>query len=353
MTLWNCALPRPEAPTARVLAVIERVWAQVLSNPEMAGPIISQAMREERALGSKERPVAADCLLGMIRHEHALRRINPDLLRAWLLLSTDGCPSLSDPDDPVEAFCVATSVPRWLGEQWWRKLGSENAAPFARILAGRAPVWLRVLRDPVHLDVAHTRVGSAVRLEERGNINVLPAYRVGAVEVQDLGSQFIADAAFPGAGGTVLDLCAGAGGKSLALAARGARVTAWDIRPGALHELARRARHCGLDISIEPPHGNYDVILVDAPCSGTGVLRRHPENRWKLRLHVEEQRELLARCVGRTERIVYATCSLAEEENERLTGVEGTTVWPEADGSEGYYWASLPGTVAIRPPADS
>jgi 16S rRNA (cytosine967-C5)-methyltransferase len=93
----------------------------------------------------------------------------------------------------------------------------------------------------------------------------------------------------------------------------------------------------------------YDLVLVDAPCSGTGVLRRHPENRWKLRFPVDAQRELLARARTLAPRVVYATCSLARRENEDLVrAVAGeplreTTSWPADGAGEGFYWAEVAG----------
>jgi len=338
--IWNCALPVPPRPSPRVLRVVERVWAAMRSRPEMAGPTLSRAMREERSLGSKERPVAGDMLLGMVRHERALARIDPDPVAAWLRLC-DGLPDSPDPGDEIDAYAIAVSLPAWLAGEWYRRLGRERALELARTIAGRAPVWLRALRDPVSIDLPHHREGAAIRLEGRTNVDTLPAFREGRVEVQDLGSQRVAELAFPGEGGTVLDLCAGAGGKSLALAAMGARVTAWDLRPAALDELHRRAGRCGLDIRVAPPSGNFDVILVDAPCSGTGVLRRHPEYRWKLHFPVEVQRQLLARARPHAGRLVYATCSLARRENEEVAGVEGTIMWPEPLGSDGFYLATL------------
>lgn len=336
--LWSCALPAPPVPSPRVLRVVERVWSAMLTTPRMAGPIVSRALREERTLGSKERPVAGDMLLGLVRHQHALARIDVDPVRAWLRLAEDGVPDLDEPDGP---YAVALSVPGELAEEWWDRLGPERAVDLAKTLAGRAPVWLRELRAGAEVPVAHTRDGAAIRLDARANVQTFPAFRAGALEVQDLGSQRIAEAALVAPGCTVLDLCAGAGGKSLTLAALGARVTAWDVRASALLELAERARRARLSIRIAEPAGTYDVVLVDAPCSGTGVLRRHPENRWKLNYPVTTQRELLIQARRLGGRVVYATCALTRRENEEIAG-EGTTLWPQPGGSEGYFWAVSP-----------
>lgn len=335
MRLWSCALPSPERPTPRVWRVIEAIWPMLQADRAHAGPILSAELRAARTLGSKERPVAGDVLTGLIRHERALARIHANPLDAWLTL----CDGLPDLDDPDNAYAIATSLPDDVAAEWWGRLGPERAVTVAKAIAGRAPVFLRVLREPVELPVPFTREGATIRLDARCNLHVVPAFTEGRVEVQDLGSQRIAEAAM---GETVLDLCAGAGGKSLALAALGAKVTAWDVRPQALRELDRRARRAGLAIRIEEPRGRYDVVLVDAPCSGTGVLRRHPENRWKLRYPVETQRALLERARGLGRRVVYATCALTRRENEEVAG-DGTTLWPEEGGHDGFFWAELPG----------
>ncbi len=336
MRIWSCALPEVTEPTPRVWRVVEQIWGRIAENRSFAGPILSAAMREFRTLGSKERPVAGDILTGLMRHERALARLRDHPLAAWLQLCREGVPDL---DDPENAYAIAVSLPDWIGAEWWTRLGSDAAIAHARIVAGRAPVTLRVLREPGEIAIPHHRVGHAIVLEERTNVHLLDAFRHGDVEVQDLGSQRIAEAAFPGVGGTVLDLCAGAGGKSLALAALGARVQAWDVRRDALVELDRRARRCRLDVHIGPPSGRYDVVLVDAPCSGTGVLRRHPENRWKLRFPIGEQRELYARAQTMAGRVVYATCALTRRENEEIAP-GGETLWPEDGGRDGFYVAT-------------
>ncbi len=342
--------------------MVRELWGRVVERPAWAGPIVSEGLRAARTLGSKERPVAGDILLGMIRHHRALayraglseKGASLELLDAWVALAERGVPDLPDPED---AYAVATSVPEALAMAWWRRLGPERARAHAIALAGRAPVALRVLRGPVELPVPATAAGAhGLVLQGRCNLDTVPASREGRVIVQDLGSQRIVDAAWAWAreGGEaprVLDLCAGAGGKSLALAALGARVQAWDVRPDALWELSRRASRAGLRVEVGAPRPGerFDLVLVDAPCSGTGVLRRHPENRWKLRFPTEAQAELLARARTLAPRVVYATCSLAEEENEQLVrSVAGaprseTTIWPADGAGEGFYWAELVG----------
>lgn len=315
------------------------------ADPRNAGGVLAAGLRQDRSLGAKERPVAGDLLLGLIRHARALARLDPSPIDAWLRLAREGIPDLEDPPD---AYAVACSLPDGIAEEWWARLGPTAAITHVQVMAGRAPVCLRVLRDPVELPVPHTREGRSITLEGRTNLDLLPAYREGRVEVQDRHSQAIVDFAFPGEGARVFDLCAGAGGKALALAALGARVQAWDVRPQALRALDQRARRAGLPIRIGPPRGNYDLVLVDAPCSGTGVLRRHPENRWKLSFPTEVQARLLAEARTHAPTVVYATCSLTLSENESLVRsvaepIVEHTLWPTAGGGDGFYMAKLAG----------
>ena len=196
-------------------------------------------------------------------------------------------------------------------------------------------------------------------MHDRANLVGHPAFQRGWFEVQDLGSQRVSHFV-DGAGRTVLDLCAGAGGKALALAAAGAHVTATDVRTAALQELRRRAKRAGAVVRTvhRTAIGHYDRVLVDAPCSGSGVWRRHPEYRWRLADGVPStlQSRLLAEgadAVAPGGELVYATCSVFRAENEAV--VEGFLAthpaWrrlrpdlrlaPHTDHTDGLYAAAL------------
>ncbi len=179
-----------------------------------------------------------------------------------------------------------------------------------------------------------------LRLFRRITLGSVDAYSRGLVEVQDESSQLAVIAADPKEGETVLDACAGAGGKSLMIAmlmgGRG-RIIASDVDSTKLRELSRRASRAGLSMieilaakdlcrKAHTFKGAFDLVFVDAPCTGTGTLRRSPDLKWRLnpedvRQSVVEQKALLTRYADWVRpggRLVYATCSILRDENENI-----------------------------------
>ena len=199
-------------------------------------------------------------------------------------------------------------------------------------------------------------VPTALRLGDRARaIGTARAYREGLVELQDAASQAVALAAGAAPGMRVLDLCAGGGGKTLALAAlmdgRG-RITAYDAAPRRMRDLPARAARAGADIALAaagaPPAGPFDLILVDAPCSGSGSWRRDPGAKWRtgpdtLAARATVQDRVLDTAAARLApggRIAYATCSLLVQENaERVAAA--LTRHPALAAGEQRLW--LPG----------
>ena len=173
-----------------------------------------------------------------------------------------------------------------------------------------------------------------LRLEAGRDVRRHRLYREGLLEIQDESSQLVALLALPPQGGTVLDFCAGAGGKTLALGAalRGhGRIDAYEIDSLRRAELRRRLARAGVRpgvvhvLASSPAGGElYDVVLVDAPCSGSGTLRRAPHLLWRpldLAAEAQRQRAILARAAGFVRpggRLVYATCSVFDEENRAV-----------------------------------
>ncbi len=248
---------------------------------------------------------------------------------------------------------VAGDYPDWLDAHMARVFGEARAQEGAA-LSARAGVDLRVntlksdrdkaLKALATLDPAPSDIlTSAVRLAppapemRAGHIESIPAYAKGWVEVQDLGSQIAAAAAGDIKGAQVLDYCAGGGGKTLALAAQMAgtgQIYAYDSDPRRLAPTFERAQRAGLrGLQVRSPAdggtlddlaNKMDVVFVDAPCTGSGVWRRQPDAKWRLRegqlaRRLEEQDAVLdasAAYVKPGGRLVYVTCSVLAEENE-------------------------------------
>ncbi len=187
----------------------------------------------------------------------------------------------------------------------------------------------------------------------------------GSYEVQDAGSQLVTEYAAPKPGGAVLDYCAGAGGKTLNIAAlmnNNGFIKAHDVDQQKLFKLKNRAEKAGATIiKTGKPQKNHDLVLVDAPCSGTGTWRRSPDAKWRLtesRLqhYIELQRQILAEAATYVKpggRLVYITCSLLPCENEKQVewflsknkdfkkGKEPLKLSPLKTGTDGFFAAEL------------
>lgn len=239
---------------------------------------------------------------------------------------------------PRLARAEALDVPDWLLPRLDASLGAEADAVL-EALRHRAPVMLRAnlaraSRDEAAAALAaegiaarpHPLSPSALEVTEGARrVSRSRAYAAGLVELQDAASQAAADAV--PLGGRVLDLCAGGGGKALALAARsGRRIHAHDADPARMRDLPARARRAGADIApLADPReaAPYDVVVADAPCSGSGAWRRDPEGKWRLTPEglgalLATQDAILdaaARLVAPGGAIAFLTCSLLDEEN--------------------------------------
>jgi 16S rRNA (cytosine967-C5)-methyltransferase len=252
-------------------------------------------------------------------------------------------------------------------------------APLRDALLSRAPLWLRVQhadRAALYAELhelgwpwqASSRVDDAIELPAGTDITRTRAFAAGAFEVQDVGSQLVLRSAGVTPGGHWLDACAGAGGKTLQLAAllgKAGRITARDVRPAALDELRIRASRAGVADHVaigDPadPAGGFDGVLIDAPCSGSGTWRRAPHLRWSTTLAgvrdaAALQLKILTENAPRVRRggvLVYATCSLFRAENEDVVAaflavapefageLSQSILPPEPDG-DGFFVATL------------
>jgi 16S rRNA (cytosine967-C5)-methyltransferase len=333
-----------------------------------SGTALARWFRQARRLGSRDRPIVSEAVYGMIRHEHLLIRAGArspeDLHATWCRLMAGDRFESVESTSPAEDLATALSLPYLLAREWLDILGPEEAAELAQSLCQRAPMTVRANRlQWSREDLAQRLLEEGVpttptqhapdglHFDKRVALGNLQSYQTGGFEVQDESGQRFVEA-LPGLrpGVEVLDLCAGAGGKSLALAAKGATVRAWDVRKRALGELRKRAERAGADILVAPPEP-ADIVVIDSPCSGIGRLKREPALRWGLELlaRVDLQRELIddAACLVREGGVLaYATCSLVDAENAHGPPEEGLwteldrrVLWPHREGGDGFGWA--------------
>ena len=384
--------PRRLSPRARALTL--QLAAEARAEWGFATDILARAFREERQLSSGDRRQVAETVYGLVRWERRLEAIVDQVLAesrgrqetisavvrqelkllvyevrsgipaealkadARRLAGRDLALAAAASDDAglgnrdgLEREALRVSYPTWLFERFVASHGERDAIALADAMNTRAPMCVRTNTVKVSRDELISRLAeegvtakptrlSPVGLvfETRVNAFGLSAFRDGLFEVMDEGSQLVAEATAPPPRGRVVDACAGAGGKSLALAAildNQGRILALDSNGKKLEELRRRARRAGLTNltarevkgtawPAEAKLGGWDRVLVDAPCSGLGTLRRNPEARWRLTPKVvdaypADQLALLvtyAPLVAKGGRLVYATCSVLREEND-------------------------------------
>jgi 16S rRNA (cytosine967-C5)-methyltransferase len=334
-------------PPARLQAAIELLDAVIDAAREgraAADTILADGFRARRYAGSKDRRAIRDLVYRAIRSfgelpvsaRSAYGRLAQD--DAELAAAFDGSPYGPAPLGAGEVRDEPVRMPAWLGRMIPE---AEHAA-----LLDRAPLDLRandlkISRDALLAAWPEARaiegLPHGLRFAEPFNVDATPQYRDGLVEVQDAGSQLVAAACRATPGMTIVDLCAGGGGKTLALAAamggKGHLIAA-DTDKRRLGQLPQRAERAGAVIDVKlldggreaealaELDGKADVVLVDAPCSGSGTLRRNPEARWRLqpaRLDklVDTQRHVLdlaAPLVKPGGALVYAVCSLIARE---------------------------------------
>jgi 16S rRNA (cytosine967-C5)-methyltransferase len=383
-------------PAARLQAgieILDEVIASARDNGPPADIIVTRYFKTRRYAGSGDRRAVRELVFRAIRRSAE----RPESGRAALLgLSNDDTQLIElfgqvrGPAEVVEgeAASPAASVPSWL-EAAVSPLVLRSEWP---ALLERAPLDLRVNVARVSRDemmgqfpgAVPTRVSPwGLRLPADTRVDDHPAFVDGLVEVQDEGSQLIALACASAPDSRIVDLCAGGGGKSLALAAAapGAQILATDTNRSRLSKLGPRADKAGSSIEtrlLDTPRelegladwiGTTDIVLVDAPCSGSGTWRRNPEGRWRLsrerldRLVAQQSRlvDIGAELVRPGGTLVYAVCSILTPEGEaqaaafldrrsswvaqatpidagRLNGA-GRLLVPGQDGTDGFFVA--------------
>jgi 16S rRNA (cytosine967-C5)-methyltransferase len=385
-------------PAARLQAAIE-ILDEVIASARGDGPpadvIVTRYFKQRRYAGSKDRRAVRELVFRAIRRSAECPTSGRAAILGLSEEEPDFCNLFGEVRGPEvlredEPRASAGLVPAWLiselsllvTEGEWQAL-LERAPLDLRVNAARA------IRDDLLNQFEESSLTPlspwGIRLPPDRRIDEHPSYQAGLIEVQDEGSQLIALACEPLNEDRILDLCAGAGGKSLALAAAAPRsdILATDSNRARLSKLAPRAERAGAKIAtqlLSPPReldqlaeckDTLDLVLIDAPCSGSGTWRRNPEGRWRLtperldRLVGSQQQllEIAAELVRPGGRLVYAVCSLLSregagqierflqrhsswirEETPIVAGRHdgaGLLLTPGHDGTDGFYVARL------------
>jgi len=349
--------------------------ADVLSGTGPADAKLGAFFRQHRDLGTKDRAFVAESVYGVLRRKSLLAYLADGedprkLLVAWLV-RVQGM-SLRDLDEVLNkqqkewvpeikakrtdaiSKAMQADLPEWLWQSLEAQYGEADALAIARSMHQPAALDLRVnlikaSREDViakfaseHTEVTPTPYSpQGLRMAQKATISRHVLFTDGKIEVQDEGSQLLAQIVAPRRGEMIADFCAGAGGKSLAIGAlmrNTGRIYAFDVSEKRLQNLGTRLKRSGLsnlhsqvisnehDAKLKRLHGKFDRVLVDAPCSGLGTLRRNPDLKWRQspediaelqakQVSILDRAALLVKAGGR---LVYATCSLLREENEGI-----------------------------------
>ena len=352
------------------------VVATMLDFTQPADAVLSNYFRNNRELGPCERGFVADTAYAVLRRRRFLERLcgdkfSPRQLVLAALMRVQGMSQrqLSETLSAAEGKWLTEfkarpepelmpaeqcDLPDWLYERLAATMNAEQILELARSLNQPAPLDLRVnaikatreevlgLLDKYRIAAEPCRYAPfGIRLKEKPALSRETLFIEGKIEVQDEGSQLLGHLLQPKRGEMVADFCAGAGGKTLLLGAlmrSTGRLYAFDVSAKRLAKLKPRLARSGLsnvhpaaiasenDIRIKRLAGKLDRVLVDAPCSGLGTLRRNPDLKWRQTPQSVEELtrkqaailEAAARLVKPGGRLVYATCSLLHEENEDI-----------------------------------
>lgn len=374
---------------------------EIFEKNRYADKAIERLFKEHPQWGSRDRRFVAECVYDIVRYKRLFSNlVNSDnnywmMVAAWVLLKGHDLPdwpefrnlnraSIKPMFDRLQKEpVIAESYPDWLWEFGTRSLGKERWLKEARALNHPAPLVIRLNPLKGSLQDLRTKLGDlacepvhglpeALVLKKKENLFRHALFKEGGFEVQDGGSQLIAPFLDPRPGELIIDACAGAGGKSLHLAAlmkNKGRLICLDVEAWKLEELKKRAKRAGAynmetkvieEASvINGLYGKADRVLLDVPCSGSGVFKRNPDAKWKLSAEVLErtrnvQADILERYSPMLKsggHLVYSTCSIFPSENEEqvkhflalhsdFSLLKEQHVWP-SEGFDGFYMALL------------
>ncbi len=356
----------------RIDLIVEAL-RRLLPMKEPADVALRRFFQENRA-GKSERAFAAEAAFSILRRKTMIDYLIEQsgeqgtprkLLLVWLsrmegMNLKELHPYLSEPEEKWLASVKAVALddapldaradlPEWVISRLRQYMGIEDILSIGRAMQQKAPMDIRVNTIKAKREEAIAKIGGeatpyspiGLRFKDKFPLNENPFFLEGKVEVQDEGSQLLGYLLAPKRREMVVDFCAGAGGKTLMLGAlmgSTGRLYAFDVSEKRLEKLSPRLKRSGLsnvtpqwiqsenDIRVKRLSGKIDRVLVDAPCSGTGTLRRNPDLKWrqsertleeltKKQSSILEGASILLKPGGR---IVYATCSILQEENQEI-----------------------------------
>ena len=388
--------------------VIDSLHA-IFNEEEYAGKVVEKALKRDKRWGARDRKFVAETIYDIVRWKRLYNEIAGTknhftrdnlwkLFAVWAVLKGIELPDWkyfeSTPvrrikgkfDEAQSTRAIKESIPDWMDEVGVKELGEAVWSRELTALNLKAEVILRV--NTIKIDISTLQKflrkeevetekirdnPSALRLTERKNVFLTDAFKRGYFEVQDASSQLVAPFLQVQPGMRVVDTCAGAGGKTLHLASimqNKGQIIAMDIYAGKLAQLKKRAKRAGVhnvDMRvientkvIKKLKDSADAVLIDAPCSGIGVLKRNPDSKWKLQPEFLDtiratQAEILtsySRMVKKGGKLVYATCSILPSENQdqvktflksnpEFKFIEDRKVLPSKSGFDGFYMALL------------
>lgn len=346
---------------------------------------ISRYFKEHKALGSKDRGEITETLYGMIRWQGLLDSLidKPYTWEKRYSFYKTFKPENTLNDERIPEH-IRVSFPKHLFDTLVADYGLEKAKALCLICNEAAPTTIRInplkttrealislWKDKYAISpTLHSLLG--IQFHKKIAFFSLPEFKQGLFEVQDEGSQLLANLIQPKHSSQVMDYCAGSGGKTLAFAPKlegQGQIYLHDIRPWILIEAKRRLKRAGIqnaqivnpeDPKLEKLKGKMDWVLVDVPCTGTGTLRRNPDMKWKwtpdtLPRLLEQQKDIFAKALAFLKpkgTIVYATCSLLKAENQAQVdefcrihhlerACEDFQTLPSKGGMDGFFGATL------------
>lgn len=313
-------------PESIIIAATE-LLEEILNSSKPANEIINLYTRSRRYIGSKDRKKLTDFVWNYIRHRSRLDYSYPNKSIFEKINLIDNLNSLKFP------FHIAVETPEWLipfipNAKNELPALLEDPKIILRANGDRQRIQKKLIQEGIETQKT-TLSPFGLILKKRANLNATNCYKEGLIEVQDEGSQCVALETGIKPGDKILDYCAGAGGKSLIFTQmmnNHGIIIAHDISNRSLNELQKRAERAHItciQIQKEITENNFDHVVVDAPCSGTGTWRRCPDMRWKLTLEnfhklLKTQEEILnlsCRHVKKGGFLSYMTCSLTKPEN--------------------------------------